>query len=298
MLFSISSELSPAAKSRGASWYTGKVKILSGTELASYIKERQARQVRGLRQAEGVAPRLAIVQTTDDPVIATYVRMKQRYGADILVDVDVHRVTSEELFATIAALNDDESVHGIIIQLPLADEAQTEKAVNMVAAEKDVDGLGEHAVFTPATPMAIDWLLTGFNVNFTGKRIAIVGNGRLVGAPLAKLWEDAGRDVTVFDSDTENMLSQLKEMDIIVTATGVPGLIGASALKPGAVVVDAATSAEHGKIIGDLADDVRLRDDLTITPEKGGVGPLTVTALFDNVIRAARMTVREANPEL
>ncbi len=272
----------------------GRAKILSGAELASYIKERQVRQVRGLRQAEGIAPKLAIIQTTDDPVIATYVRMKQRYGVDVLVDVDVHSVASNELFETIKRLNNDASVHGIIIQLPLAEESQTGEAVDLVAPQKDVDGLGKEALFTPATPMAIDWLLAGYNVNFAGKKIAIIGNGRLVGAPLAALWRNAGRDVVVFDSGAEDVSLQLKSMDIIVTATGVPGLIGADSLKPGAVVVDAATSAEHGKIVGDLADDVRLRDDLTITPEKGGVGPLTVCALFDNVIRAARASVSDS----
>ena len=265
------------------------MKVLNGLELAGYIKERQARQVRGLRQADGIIPKLAIVQTIDDPVIAMYVRMKRKYGEDILVEVDHHVVDSPDLIETISRLNDDTSVHGIIVQLPLAQTDQTEQALNLVASEKDVDGLGKNAIFTPATPMAIDWLLAGYNVNLKGKRIALVGNGRLVGAPLAKLWTTAGHDITVIDESTENMFSVLQTMDIVVTATGVPGLISSSSLKEGAVVVDAATSAEHGKIIGDLAADVRDRQDLTITPEKGGVGPLTVCALFDNVIRAARL---------
>lgn len=264
------------------------MKVLNGRELAEYIKERQARQVRGLRQADGVSPKLAIVQTTDDPVIATYVRMKQGYGADIFVDVEVYNVVSDQLFETIEKLNTDESVHGIIIQLPLADESQTEQAVNTVAPEKDVDGLGDKAVLTPATPMAIDWLLAGYNVQLSGKRIAVIGNGRLVGAPLAKLWRNAGHDVSVYDRSSTNMRDEIAAADVVVTAAGVPGLIDSAVLKEGAVVVDAATSAEHGKIIGDVADDVRERQDLTITPEKGGVGPLTVAALFDNVIRAAR----------
>lgn len=274
--------------------YTIEVKLLSGLELAGYIKERQARQVRALRQANGVEPKLAIIKTTDDPVIATYVRMKQQYGEDIQVDVEVHDVESDKLFETIHSLNDDLNVHGIIIQLPLADESQTQEAVDLVSTQKDVDGLGATATFVPATPMAIDWLLAGFNVTLTGKKIAIVGNGRLVGAPLARLWRSAGHSVEIFDNTTDNMLEKLKLADIIVTATGVPGLIISQSVKLGAVVVDAATSAEHGKIIGDVADDVRERDDLVITPEKGGVGPLTVTALFDNVIRAARETVETA----
>lgn len=270
------------------------MKILQGSELAGYIKERQAKQVRALRQAEGIAPRLAIVQNSDSPVIATYVAMKQRYGADILVDVDIYNVGDDEVVPTIEKLNHDESVHGIIVQLPLNDETATEAAVNAVLPEKDVDGLGKDATLTPATPMAIDWLLAGFNVTLKEKKIVIVGNGRLVGAPLAKMWRTAGHDVTVVDKSTENVEDVLKQADIIVTAAGVPGLIASSVVKSGAVVVDAATSAEHGKIIGDVAEDVRTRDDIVLTPEKGGVGPLTVCALFDNVIRAARERATQA----
>ncbi len=274
------------------------MKILLGSELAGFIKERQARQVRALRQAEHIAPKLAIVQTTDDPVIETYVRMKQRYGADILVEVTVHKVASDELFQTIDMLNNDKSVHGIIIQLPLADMSQTEEAVNMVHPEKDVDGLGTGAVFIPATPMAIDWLVAGYNVTLRDKKIAIVGNGRLVGAPLAKLWQAAGHSVTVYDrTNSEELEAELQESDVIVSATGVPGLITSSMVKPNAVVVDAATSAEHGKIVGDIDESLRARQDLTITPEKGGVGPLTVCALFDNVIRSARLVAEANNSE-
>lgn len=269
------------------------MRILDGRELADFIKERQARQVRGLRQALNVFPKLAIIQTIDDPVIDTYVRLKQSYGEDIQVDVEVHKVVQAELISTIETLNDDETVHGIIIQLPLSDDTQTDEAVNAVAPEKDVDGLGENAVHTPATAMAIDWLLAGYNVDIKNKSIAIVGNGRLVGAPLARLWASMGLDVTVYDDSTDDLVSGLRRAGIVVTATGVPGVVHSAMLQPNAVVVDAGTAAEHGKIVGDLARDVRERNDLTITPEKGGVGPLTVTALFDNVIQAARATAKD-----
>lgn len=269
------------------------MRILDGKELAGFIEERQARQVRGLRQASHVAPKLAIIQTIDNPVIDTYVRLKQSYGQDILVDVDIHKISQADLMTTIEKLNADTSVHGIIIQLPLEDESQTDEAVNAVAPEKDVDGLGQEAVHTPATAMAIDWLLAGYNVELKNKSIAIVGNGRLVGAPLAKLWQSAGYDVSVYDDSTDDLNAGLRRSAIVVTATGVPGVVNSSMLQPNAVVVDAGTAAEHGKIVGDLAPDVRERNDLTITPEKGGVGPLTVTALFDNVIQAAKATIKD-----
>jgi len=266
------------------------VKLLNGTELADYIKERQAKQVRNLRQSWQVAPKLAIIQTVDDPVIATYVRMKQAYGKDINVDVEVVYPSVGEIMAVIERLNNDEAVHGIIIQLPLAEGVDYDQALQAVSAAKDVDGLGGADVFIPATAQAIDWLLNGYNIDLRGKKIAIVGNGRLVGAPLAKLWKNAGHDVTVFDEHSRDMGKNLRRYPIIVSAAGVPSLILSDNVQPGAVVVDAATTAEHGKIIGDVADEVRERGDLTITPEKGGVGPLTVVSLFENVIQAARAT--------
>lgn len=264
------------------------MKLLDGKELAGYIKERQLKQVRALRQSWRVFPRLAIVQTIDNPVIDTYVALKKVYGADILVDVDIHKIDQTELMSTIDSLNADPLIHGIIIQLPLADESATEQAVDAVLPEKDVDGLGKAAVLTPATAMAIDWLLAGYNVGLMGKEIAIVGNGRLVGAPLAKLWSSQGLKTTIYDSSTQDLAGALLGSDVIVTATGKPALITRDMVRPGAVVVDAGTAAEHGKIVGDLALDVRNLDDITITPEKGGVGPLTVCALFDNVIQSAR----------
>ncbi|TAL14725.1 bifunctional 5,10-methylenetetrahydrofolate dehydrogenase/5,10-methenyltetrahydrofolate cyclohydrolase [Patescibacteria group bacterium] len=268
------------------------MRLLDGLELRGYIMERQAKQVRALRQSWRVIPKLAIIQTSDSPVIDTYVRMKRGYGEDILVEVDIYKIDQANLMSQIKTLNNDESVHGIITQLPLADPEQTEVAVNAVAPQKDVDGLGEDSTLTPATAMAIDWLLAGYNVELAGKEIAIVGNGRLVGAPLAKLWKAAGYNVIVYDKRTTDLPGSVRSADVIVTATGVPSLIKADMVKKGAVIVDAGTAAEHGKIVGDVAAEVRELDDVTITPTKGGVGPLTVAALFDNVIRAA-MAVAE-----
>jgi methylenetetrahydrofolate dehydrogenase (NADP+) / methenyltetrahydrofolate cyclohydrolase len=269
------------------------VKLLDGRELAGYIEERQAKQVRALRQAWNVFPKLVIIQTTDNSVTETYVRLKQSYGEDILVDVAVERVEEERLIETVQRLNEDTSVHGIIIQLPLANSELTDEAVNAIAPEKDVDGLGEAALYISATATAIDWLLAGYNVELKNKAIAIVGNGRLVGRPLSRLWQSAGYDVTVYDDQTDDLISALRSAQVIVTATGVPGLITEHMLQPSAVVVDAGTASENGVLVGDVSLSARERNDLTITPIKGGVGPLTVTALFDTVIQAARATVQE-----
>lgn len=120
----------------------------------------------------------------------------------------------------------------------------------------------------------------------------------MVGAPLAKLWATSGLDVTVYDDTTVNLASEVRKAQVIVTATGVPGLITSQMIQPGAVVVDAGTASENGKLVGDVAEDVRERTDLTITPVRGGVGPLTVTALFDNLILAARATVEHTTVPL
>lgn len=264
------------------------MKLLDGSELVGYIKERQAKQVRALRQSWRVIPRLAIIKTGDNPVIDVYMRLKKAYGDDILVEVDVYTPSDEELLGKIEELNQDEAVHGIIIQLPLSDPSQTEVAIQTVNPDKDVDGLGDKTQFTPATAMAIDWLLAGYNIDLESKNIAIIGAGRLVGAPLAKLWKNTGLNVAVYDDQTSNLAESVKTADIIVTATGVPGLVTSDMVGLNATVVDAGTASENGKVVGDVSDEVRTRDDITITPVKGGVGPLTVAALFDNVITAAR----------
>lgn len=267
------------------------MKLLNGKELAEFIKERQAQQVRSLRQAHAVSPKLAIVQCNDDPVINTYVKLKKRYGADILIEVAIHAVDQADVPAVIKKLNADDSVHGIIVQLPLADTTQTEEIINLVAPTKDVDALGKDAKFTPATPMAIQWLLAGYNVDLAGKKVLLVGRGRLVGAPLERMLLDSGVDVTVAERDTKTLNTLTTDADVIITATGSPAILYPEMIKQGAVVVDAGVAGEDGKTVGDLHESVYERDDLTVTPAKGGVGPLTVCALFDNVIRAARTTV-------
>jgi methylenetetrahydrofolate dehydrogenase (NADP+) / methenyltetrahydrofolate cyclohydrolase len=270
------------------------MKLLNGKELASYIEERQAREVRSLKQARHVQPKLAIVLTVDNPVINVYVRKKKRYGADLGIEVDIHQVPQDEVVALIKNLNRDVSIHGIIVQLPLERPEETEKIVNLVAPEKDVDGLGVRAKLEPATPMAILWLLAGYNVDLAGKKIVLVGRGKLVGAPLERMLSDSGYGVTVVDKNTKDAKAETSQADVIISATGSPAVLKPDMIKQGAVVVDAGVAGEGGKTVGDLAPEVYEREDLTLTPKKGGVGPLTVCALFDNVIRAARRVAEAA----
>ncbi|OGL37302.1 hypothetical protein A3A68_02085 [Candidatus Saccharibacteria bacterium RIFCSPLOWO2_01_FULL_48_13] len=266
-------------------------KILNGSELAAYIKNRHAEQVRQLISSE-VTPKLAIVQVKDDPVIDTYIRLKKSYGADVGIEVDVHRVSQAKTLPLIKGLNADKNVHGIIVQLPLEDPSQTEEIVDSVKPSKDVDALGAGAIFQPATPMAILWLLSGYGIELKGKKILLLGRGRLVGQPLEKLLKSSGYDVKAVGKKESDLPKYTLDADIIITATGQPEILHANMIKKSAVVVDAGVASEEGKTVGDLADDVYQRQDLVITPKKGGVGPLTVCALFENVITAASKEVK------
>lgn len=267
------------------------MKLLNGRDLADFIKERQAKAVRNLRQEHKIVPRLAIIRTNPDPVVDSYMRLKQGYGEDIVVEVDVHTVEQANALTVIEQLNADDSVHGIIVQIPLPDPSQTDEILAAVSVEKDVDGLAPGSAFDPATPMAINWLLAGYNVELQGKNILIVGQGRLVGRPLADIWHKSGLDVTTADRKTANLSQFTREADVLVCATGVPGLINADMIKPDAVIVDAGVATDTNGLVGDVAPDVRALPNITITPEKGGVGPLTVSALFENVIQSARRQV-------
>lgn len=262
------------------------MKSLNGAELAGYIKENQAHTVRSLR-ARKITPKLVIIRNSKNPVIEKYVQLKQQYGEDI--GVVVEDWLREDVGAAIAEANEDAQVDAVIVQLPLEGEAaeNVDELLGQIAPEKDVDGLGARAEFESATATAINWLLAGYNIDLEQARIALVGHGRLVGAPLEKMWKNSGYDVTAFGRGDD--LSELVNYDVIVSATGVPHLITDEMVKTGAVVVDAGTASEGGVLVGDVSEEVHAREDLTaITPKIGGVGPLTVTSLFEHVVIAAQ----------
>lgn len=272
------------------------MRFLNGAELRDFIKERQAKQVRALRQSWRVFPKLVIFYSSKSPVTETYMRLKEKYGEDILIEVERRKVDIELMKEEIQKANLDENVHGIIVQLPLENKSgeklsknETEAILSEISKEKDVDGLSG-SDFVPATAQAINWLLAGYNISLEDKKVAIVGQGKLVGAPLSKMFEKSGVMVSKFDEfNSKEMIKTLKDFDVVITAVGKPGLITSEMLKSKAVVVDAGTASEGGEIKGDVSDEVREnRKDLTITPIKGGVGPLTVASLIDNVIIAAR----------
>ncbi len=259
------------------------MKILNGAEIAGYMKANQARQVRSLR-ARGVQPKLVILRDNDNPVIVKYVTLKQKYGEDI--GVKVEDWLRDDLDAAIAEANQASDVHGMILQLPVK-TAEIDEILAKIAPKKDVDGLNVHGeIFESATATAVNWLLAGYDIDLSKKKIAIVGHGRLVGAPLEQMWRKSGYDVKVFAKGDD--LTELVNFEVIVSATGVPHLIKTAMVQPGAIVVDAGTASEGGVLVGDVDEAVREREDLAaITPKIGGVGPLTVTALFEHVLMAA-----------
>lgn len=262
-------------------------KLLNGTELAGFIKQRQAKQVRMLRQAHHIIPRLVIIKSIGaSEVINTYVRAKKSYGADILVDVDVVTCGQDELRGAVSRANADETVQAIVVQLPLDDPSMTDEVVSCIDPKKDVDGLGQDAAFISATAEAIDWLLAGYSIELSGKKIALLGRGRLVGVPLELLWTQLGYSVTVLDKQSQDIDQALLSSDVIVSATGQANILHDGNVPQNAIVVDAGTAAENGVLVGDGDPRLQARRDLTITPPKGGVGPLTVSMMFDHVIRA------------
>ena len=256
---------------------------LNGRELAGFIKERQAHQVASLERS----PHLLIIRDSDNPVITKYVNLKIRYGEDIGIRVtDYLAKSSDDIRDTILRANEDKNIDGIILQLPINDKSKTDELTSLISPKKDVDGLSGHGDYDSATATAINWLLSGYNIELKNKKIAIVGRGKLVGAPLYRMYTNSNYNVALFHRGSD--LTELQNYDIIITATGVPGLIPSSLVRPGAVIVDAGTASEKGILKGDVADDVRARTNIAaITPKLGGVGPLTVSCLFDHVIQAA-----------
>ena len=259
-------------------------KILDGRELAGFIKERQAHEVAGMTQK----PTLLIIRDSDNPVITKYVNLKIKYGEDIGANVIDYKATSaEDIAKKIKEANENPEINGIILQLPILEKEKTDELTNLIAPAKDVDGLGENGNYDSATATAILWLLAGYDIDLKTKTIALVGRGKLVGAPLYKIFQNSNYTVELFHRGSD--LTKLQDYDIIITATGVPGLILDDYVKAGAIIVDAGTASEDGVLKGDLANEIRTRKDLAaITPEKGGVGPLTITCLFDHLLQTSK----------
>ncbi len=258
---------------------------ISGKEIADQKEIDQVERVKHLK-GRGIIPKLVIIQTMDSTVIDLYIRVKKRYAEKIGVLVEHLQVSTENgLKDTLAIANPDTNIHGIIIQLPLDQNLDQDKTLNLIAKDKDVDGLSFDSIYTPPTAQAVLWLMERYVDDFATKKIALVGKGRLVGGPLLSLFRSKNIYPQVFIKGDD--LSKLVDYNVIISATGVPNLILDTYIKPGSFLFDAGTAEENGSIRGDASDDLYKRNDIHITPTKGGVGILTVRALFENVIQVA-----------
>lgn len=258
--------------------------FISGKEIAEQKEKDHVERVRILKNKR-VIPKLVIIQTVDSPVIDLYVRVKKKYAEKIGIDVEHILATPTDIEKIISKSNIDEKIHGIIIQLPLDSNLKQDTILNLITKDKDVDGLCTDSTYTPPTVQAILWLIEKYVENFTTKKIALVGKGRLVGSPLSFLLEKKKVLVDIFTKGDD--LTNLRDYDLIISATGVPNLILNTYVPRGGFLFDAGTAEENGSIHGDASDELYEREDIHITPTKGGVGILTVRALFENVIKAA-----------
>jgi methylenetetrahydrofolate dehydrogenase (NADP+) / methenyltetrahydrofolate cyclohydrolase len=260
--------------------------LLNGKDLAEYIKQRHFKQVQSL----GFSPVLAIIMSAQaNAATRMYVKSsKSRYSQDIGATVEVHEVAgdTDKVVKLIGELNNSPEVQGIIVQLPFAD-LDVDKALAEVNPSKDIDGLNPNSLFEPATPKAILWLLSSYAIEWKDKTVVVVGQGRVVGKPLADILERSQARVVRCDIDTSDLASETLKADIVVTAAGVPSLIRPGMVRPGAVIIDAGTTEMGGNLVGDVDHSLYDDETLKLTPNPGGVGPMTVAALFDNLLQAA-----------
>ncbi|MFN3975730.1 MAG: bifunctional methylenetetrahydrofolate dehydrogenase/methenyltetrahydrofolate cyclohydrolase FolD [Aquificaceae bacterium] len=274
--------------------------ILDGKALSEKIRSEIAQDIKEYTSKGYRAPCLAVILVGDDPASQIYVSNKekacQKVGIRSLSYRLPYNTTTQELFELIAQLNADEEVDGILVQLPLPPHINQQEVILAISPKKDVDGFHPENMgrlvarmedgFIPCTPLGIDLLLSHYGIELKGKDVVIVGAGFIVGRPLSllMLWRDA--TVSICHIYTKDIKEYTKRADILISATGVAGLIKAHMVKEGAVVVDVGISRVGNKIVGDVDFEEVKEKAYAITPVPGGVGPMTVTGLLLNTLKA------------
>jgi len=280
-------------------------RIIDGRALATRVRERITTEVAALKASHGVTPGLAAVLVGEDPASQTYVAMKHRATEAVGMRSNQHRLpattSQEELLALLDALNADDAIDGILVQLPLPGHLDARAIQRRVAPEKDVDALNPitagllangEPTFLACTPAGVLELLDDAGVECPGAEVVIVGRSTLVGRPLSIMLTLKGRDatVTVAHSRTRDLAAVCRRADVLVVAAGVRGLVTAAMVRPGAVVIDVGTNrTEDGRLVGDVDFDSVAEVAGAITPVPGGVGPMTVTMLLANTLKAAKL---------
>ncbi|WP_456274090.1 bifunctional methylenetetrahydrofolate dehydrogenase/methenyltetrahydrofolate cyclohydrolase FolD [Bacillus sp. AK031] len=281
-------------------------KIIDGKKIARHYRDSISREVQHLKSL-GLVPGLAVILVGNNSASHTYVKMKRRTCEEmgihsVLVEYD-DSVSEKELLEKIQQLNEDVSIHGILVQLPLPEGIQTEKVIEQIDPSKDVDGfhpvnigrmmIGEDA-FLPCTPYGIMKMLQYENISVSGKHAVIIGRSNIVGKPAGQLLLKENATVTYCHSKTEGLSAYTLKADIIISAAGKAKLVHGDDIKPGAVVIDVGMNRdEDDKLCGDIDFESAWETAGYITPVPGGVGPMTITMLMYNTVKAAKKYMKK-----
>ena len=280
------------------------MKILDGKAVSLKVKESVKVRADELKKF-GIEPTLAVVLVGEDKASQTYVRAKEKACNEYGIKSVAHRLsentTQNELLALINVLNLDDSIHGILVQLPLPKHIDTNVVLAAIDPRKDVDGF--HAVnvgklvsgldgFVPCTPLGVMEILKEYGIDVAGLNAVVIGRSNIVGKPMANLLLNASATVTVTHSKTTNLKEICKNADLIVAAIGRPFFLKADMVKDGAVVVDVGINRlDDGRLVGDVDFDEVAPKCSYITPVPGGVGPMTIAMLLNNTILAAQAKI-------
>ena len=269
---------------------------MDGKALAAQVRAEVAREVEEIARPVG----LATVLVGDDEASAIYIRRKQEACEEVGIAPIHHElsgdISEEELLALVAELNADERVTGILVQLPLPAHMDEGRVIRSIAPVKDVDGfhpasaghlLQGEPTFVAATPAGIMEILRAYEIPLEGARAVVVGRSNIVGKPMALLLLAENATVTVCHSRTRDLGAVVREADVVVAAVGRAGMVTRDRVKKGAAVVDVGINRVDGKVVGDVAEDVR-EVARHLTPVPGGVGPMTIASLLRNTVRASR----------
>ena len=282
-------------------------RVIDGKAIAADVRKQVAADVAALKSAHGVTPGLAVVLVGEDPASQVYVRNKGKQTQECGMQSFEHRLpetTSEaDILALVQQLNNDPAVHGILVQLPLPKHVDSNKILNTILPDKDVDGfhpvnvgrlsIGERAL-VPCTPVGSIILAKTVQDNLSGMNAVVIGRSNIVGKPVAQLLLQENCTVTIAHSRTRNIGKVVKEADLVIAAVGVPEMVRGNWIKPGAIVIDVGINrvpGENGKnkLVGDCNYEECARVAGAITPVPGGVGPMTIACLLKNTVEAAKM---------
>ena len=279
-------------------------RVIDGKAVAASVRERVAADVEELTAQRGRPPALATVLVGEDPASQIYIRNKHRACEEAGIRSLHHDLAGDaeeaDLLALVERLGLDDEVDGILVQLPVPDQIDPDRVVAAIAPEKDVDGLTPmnagllaHGMpgLVPCTPAGVIELLRSEGVELSGAEAVVVGRSKLVGVPVARLLLAADATVTVCHSRTRDLAAVCRRADVLVAAVGVPRLLGADAIKPGAVVIDVGMNRTDDGLSGDVDFEAALETAAAVTPVPGGVGPMTIAMLLSNTLIAARSRV-------